>query len=260
MPGKKSTKKKSRSKNAKAILANLVVREFNKRTEVKTIAPQEWLNNRITNYLNDPATQCIPLIPSITQGPGQGQRVGNRVRTKKALLTVTCKVDSLTTSSGYVPPVYIDIYIYKVRKSNSVTAVPLDQFLQYGNASIGYDSSNDPAASFFSGNLSINKDQIILKKKKRILLFNQPMISTDFTVNPSAISNIQDVKNARTLNFDITKYLKKNMDYQDDVSNTPEDNLYVSCVFTPNDYATAYAQNMVIGSFSTLMQYMYEDL
>lgn len=257
MPSKKKSRKNSsksrlRSTLIKAAVANSVKREINKRTEIKTVAPQIASSNRITNYLNDPATQCIPLVPIIAQGPGQGERIGNKVRTRKASLNITCNVYALSTTSGYVPPFYVDIYLYKFRRSNSVTAVELAKFLQYGNTSINYDSST----LFHSGNLAVNRDSFILKKKKRILLTNKAQVNQV----GQAIVNANSLLNAQNLTMDITKYLSKNMDFQDATANTPEDNLYVSVVFTPNDYTTPYPQNFVSGEFTTMMQYSYEDL
>ncbi len=236
-------------------VTTLVKREFDKRVEIKNMRPLFSLQNRITNFLSDPALQSISLTPQIAQGSGQGQRNGNRVRTKRAICYLTCSADQLTNSSGYVPPIYIDIYIYKSRKTNTQSSLPLNQFLQNGDTSTNYDSSSN----LFSGNFDINSDQFNLKKKKRILLWNQPMTQTDSSVNPQSINNCKDLINARTLRFDITKYLKKNMDFQDDVTNTPSDNLFISCVFTPNDYETTYVQNQVLGQFSVMLKYDYED-
>lgn len=251
----KAKKAVLRLKNKKTI-KSVVNREINKRVETKHMKPIQNLGNRITNYFVDPVTQCIPLVPQLAQSSGQGDRNGNRVRTKKSMVTITCSVDQLTTSSGYVPPVYIDIYIYKVRKTNNQSAITVSEFLQDGNGTTTYDSS----VNQFSGNYPINKDRFVLKKKKRILLWNQPMVSNDFTVNPSSINNCKDLINARTISFDITKCLKKNMDFQDAVTNTPEDNLYISCFFTPNDYQTAYLQNFVTGQFDVMHTYSYDDM
>lgn len=258
MPSKSKTNKKTQGKSKlrktliRSVVANSVKRELSKRVEVKTVAPAILTSNRITNHLYDPSVQCIPLVPIIAQGAGQGERIGNKVRTRKATLNINMNVDSITIASGYVPPMYIDVYIYKVRKSNNVTAVPLDQFLQYGNTSTDYDS----ASLFQSGNLNINRDQILLKRKKRVLLTNK----AESNQTGLALVNGSNINNAHNMTVDITKFLAKNMNFQDAVTNTPEDNLYVSVVATPNDYNTLYAQNFVFGQFSTMVQYSYEDL
>ncbi len=54
--------------------------------EIKSIAPQITRNTRITNALTDNILQVVKLTPTIPQGVAQGDRVGNRVTTKKAML------------------------------------------------------------------------------------------------------------------------------------------------------------------------------
>lgn len=89
-------------------------------------------------------------------------------------------------------------------------------------------------------------------------MFNQ---STSNLSGTGAIRNITDVMNARNFQIDITKYLKKELKFQDAITNIPDDNLYVSVVYTPNDYDTnAYTQNLAIGEFQAMLEYEYIDI
>lgn len=256
---KRLKKKPYISNMRKKSIKSIVNKEIDRRAEVLKIEPQAWLQNRITNYLVDPVTQCIPLVPNIDQGAGQGGRDGNTVRTRKAKMHITMSADAFANSSGYIPPFYVDMYIYKCRKSNVQSAVPLNKFLQDGDSSKYYDTSIDPLqpTNMFSGQNKVNADEFVLKKHKRVLLWNQSFVARE---NGLAIQNMTNVSNARTFTIDVTKYLKKNITFQDAVNNTPQDNLYVSCVATPNDYITSYVQNQVFGQFQVMFEYEYDDL
>jgi hypothetical protein len=259
MPRKpRMSKYKSKSKRPKTskALSKKIERGIVSHAEKKKIRPVKFLNNRITNFLNDPATQAIPLIPTVPQGVGQGERNGNSITTRRAILSLNMHHYQLTTSSGYVPPTYFDIYIYKYKRSDNVAAIDFSKFLQFGNTAQHYNSA--PGGDAFSGNQKVNTDSFTLKYQKRIVLFNQ---STSNLSGINAIRSITDVMNARNFKIDITKYLKKEMRFQDAISNTPDDNLYLSVVFTPNDYdTTAYAQNFVIGEFQAQLEYEYIDI
>lgn len=247
-------KKKPRGKKTSTSFNKKVLKVIHRASETKQMAPQLLYNNRVLPLLSDFATQCVPLIPIIAQGTGQGERVGNQVSTVRAMLNLNIKCNSITSSSGYVPPVYFDIYIYKWKRSDNVSAIDLTKFLQYGNTSIPYDSTNIPPC----GNLKVNADSFTIKYHRRILLWNQTY-SQATTPSGGALTNCRNIVNAKNLNIDITKFLNKNMKYQDAITNTPNDNLYLSVVATPNDQDPGYAQNQVFGDFDSMLQYQYDD-
>lgn len=242
-------------KKTKKTFNKNVLKVLNRHSETKQSAPEILYDNRILPYLSDPGTQCIPLTPNIAQGTGQGERVGNQVTTRKATLNINMNAISISTASGYVPPIYFDIYVYKFKRSDNQSAIELQKFLQYGNISIAYDSTSVP----FSGNLKVNNDSFTLKKHKRVLCWNQN-VSQQNVPSGGALTNCSNVINARNVNIDITKYLNNTMKFQDATTNTPDDNLYVSVVATPNDYDVGYADTQVFGTFSTCVQYQYNDL
>lgn len=242
-------------KKSKKTFNKNVLKVLHRHSETKTSAPEILYDNRILPYLSDNVTQCIPLTPNIAQGTGQGERVGNQVTTRRATLNINMTAIPISTSSGYTPPVYFDIYVYKFKRSDSVTAIELQKFLQYGNIAIAYDSTSVP----FSGNLKVNNDSFTLKKHKRVLCWHQN-VSQQSVPSGGALTNCTNIVNARNVNIDITKYLNNTMKFQDATTNTPDDNLYVSVVATPNDYDAGYPDTMVFGTFSTCVQYQYDDL
>lgn len=216
--------------------------------EVKSIAPQITRDTRITNALTDNVLQVIKLTPNIAQGDGQGDRVGNRVTTKRAMLYLSAHMFQVTSTPQVDPPKYLDIYIYKYKRSNNQDAILLQNFLQYGNTSVAYDSLAIPE----SGSFDINRDKFTLKKHIRKLMWNPTEVNTNARATRAL--------NAIQMKLDITKYLKKELVFDDDFSNTvSNDNLYISCVYTNND-DQAYANNLVAGEYDVSFFYDYTDL
>ena len=168
---------------------------------------------------------------------------------RKAMVYFSAHLFQITTQANSDPPKYLDIYLYKYKVSNDQTAITLGNFLNYGNTSIPYDSSTIPE----SGAFPINKDKFILKKHIRITLWNP---------NPANVyaQGSRHILNASAFKIDITKYLKKELQYNDSVTNlVTNDNLYLSCVYTNND-DQVFNTNTVVGEFDTLLTYEYEDL
>lgn len=251
----KRHKKKQSKVATKKNLEQTILKVINRKAEVKNMTPLFFRGNRALPYLSDNVTQCVPLTPIVAQGAGQGERIGNEITTRKAILSLNMSAISISTSSGYVPPIYFDIYIYKFKRSDSVTAIDLTNFLQYGNVAIEYDSTTIPE----SGNLKVNNDAFTLKYRKRVLLWNQN-VSQQSVPSGLALTNCSNVLNAKNMNIDITKYLSKTMKFNDGVANTPADNLYISVVCTPNDQNTGYDPTTIFGTFDVMLQYRYDDL
>lgn len=215
--------------------------------EVKSIAPQITRNTRITNALTDNILQVVKLTPQIGQGSGQGDRVGNRVTTKKAMLYFSAHAFQITSNPNIDPPKYLDIYIYKYKRSNNQDAIILNNFLQYGSTSIAYDSLVVPE----SGSFDVNRDKFTLKKHIRKMVWNPTDVNT-YARSTRALNAIQ-------MKLDITKYLKKDLLFDDDVtSSVSNDNLYISCVYTNND-DNGYSNATVVGEYDVSFFYDYTD-
>lgn len=252
---KRSQKKRGKKSSSSTSFSKKVLKVVHRASETKQLEPKIVRGNVITNWLNDNAIQCIPLTPSINLGTGQGDRIGNQVSTRRAVLSLNLECISITSASGYAPPIYFDIYIYKYKRSNTQSAVELRKFLQYGNTSTDFKSNTLPE----SQNLKVNNDTFTLKAHKRVLCWAQTY-SQASTPSGGALTNCRNITNAKNLNIDITKFLSKNMKFQDATTNTPNDNLYVSVVGTPNDHNTSYVDGFQLGVYDAMVQYQYDDL
>lgn len=226
-----------------------VLKVVSRAAETKCCAPLIQRGNEIRTLLTDNTTQCIPLVPVIAQGVGQGDRLGNEVTTKNVMLYIQTHVYQITNASNSDPPKFVDYYLYKFKKSNNQTGVDLRKFLQYGNTSTDYDGANLPE----SGGLNLNNDLFVLKKHIRRQLWNPN------SANTYALAN-RNVQNGNSMKLNITKYYKKKLQFDDDISNSvTNDNLYLSVVYTNND-GQQYASNLAVGDFDATMIYKYDDM
>lgn len=247
---KKPSNKKSFKSSAKssANFEKKVLAVIDKKVEVKHVQPSTFLDTNIYNILNNPTGQCVSLMPFIGQGDGQGARVGNSVDTRKVMLHMNARVHQIDAAGLADPPKYIDIYIFKFKKSNVHTALELANFLQWGNTSQPYDS----LLRHESGGLQINRDKYVLKKHIRRLLWNPKATNV--------YQGARDLQQALSIKMDITKYYKKRLLFDDEVSNTiTNDNLYITCVYT-NQNREVYANATSVGQFDTTMMYSFDDM
>ena len=234
-------RKKQRDAHIRSICKGVISR----RIENKHMTPLALNDYRVLHSLTDPTLQCINLMPQIPQGDGQGNRTGNTVMTKKAYLYVSIAAiqQSATPTIG---PIYMDMFIFKAKKTNNQSAMRIDKFLQYGNTSTFYQGGALPQ----SYGLTVNKDLFTVKRRRRVLLWN-PREDPDYASSTRLL-------NAKSFKIDITNCIKKKIKYSDDISFPPtNDNLYLMCGFTCNDgrnLGTAQAANM-----RTLLTYEFED-
>lgn len=241
--------RRSAPKRKKQTFCKRVMKCVESNVETKYMAPLVQRDNQIYTKLQDNVTQCIPLMPILAQGSGQGDRVGNMVSTKKVMLYLNANIYQITTTSNSDPPKYVDFYIYKYKKSNSQTSVDLRKFLQYGNISTDYDGAGLPE----SGGLNVNNDVFTLKKHFRRQMWNPNQ-------NNTYAMATRNVMNANSYKFDITSFYKKKLVYDDEVTNVvTNDNLFISVVFTNNDNQP-YADTTAVGNFDATVMYHYTDL
>lgn len=220
----------------------------NIRAYVKT-AIHSSLENKKTNALAEliPFSDTIStasfnsLVPAVLQGTAQSNRVGNRIRIKKATLRLFVHVYEQSVT---IAPVYVDVYIIKNKNSNGTLGPIATDFLQFGATAIQYNGGSTP----YCGLLDVNSDQYALKYKKRLLMFNPPSgLTTAYTaaLNPTASWSI-----------DCTRMFKTHQLYNDTTSVPSNDNLWLAIGTTQSD-----GVNMAVntGEVTYVMEFEYED-
>lgn len=209
--------------------------------EKKTVRYQS-ANLELANAANTAAfgANCINLVPSsgtytIAQGVGQGQRIGNKVGVKRAILRLTMQPlpYNLTSNSVPVPQVVVG-YLFSLKSvnaalSNAQAAVNGSGgfFFQNGNASIG-----------FRGTLSdyqnlVNKD-VITPYKRFVFKVGAQHYSSN-TGNQANLFNYtnNDFKMCALSSTNVTKWFPKTLRFEDGFSDTQCRQLFA--VFGPAD-------------------------
>lgn len=241
---KRSYKPRPKMAKKKYTVRSLVRREIKRMAEDKLIQTDLGPYN-MYQYID--AATTYNLLPTISQGTGQANRIGNKIRVTKAVLRMALTIFNQSVTYG---PTYVDVYIHKYRNWSALqgTLPPssMNDFLQVGNSSTSY-----------SGVMTdwlrpVNSDQFQLVFKKRIYLYN-PLNSTSVSGSTSSINP------SRTLVIPLTKHLKKLVMY-DDTQNLPtNDQLWLSVGCTQMDGNSLPAAT-VMGKYQAIVDFRYEDM
>lgn len=189
-------------------------------------------------------TNVLNLIPTIVQGTGEANRIGNKISptSLKVTLTITCFNQAVST-----PPIYFDIYIFKFKAANpnygNPTLIDMQEFLDANNGSTGY------VGDILSGLRPLNNDKFKQIMHKRITLFN-PLDATN------QIAATAQYNPNRYMKFYLGKYLKNQLIYNDNNSLLTNDNLYMAIGATQTTGATA---DVNYGSYSIIVDMSYKD-
>ena len=215
-----------------------VKREIARQAENKIVATTSD-GSTVLNYITDAQFRYLNI--PLSQGTGQGQRVGNAIRLKKAMLRISLWCSNAVANTTI--PKYFDIYIVKLKMANDgVTTAEANVFLQLGNTSTSY--GGDP----LDGMRTVNNDVWTYCYHKRVLMIN----STDVT-NQNGYAGRSSIN----LSINCTKWLKKIQKYNDTTSSPTNDNLFLAIGATFADLSVRAQQ--VIGYYDSQFEYQYED-
>ena len=129
---KKYAKKTTRvSPRVKSYVKREIARQAENKIQNNSIG-----STGIFTYIYEPQFRFLNCLAS--QGTGQGDRIGNQIRVRKATLRLNIWCSNAVVNSTISK--YFDIYIVKNKKSNiNVSAGEAGQLLQLGNSSTAYD-------------------------------------------------------------------------------------------------------------------------
>ena len=197
------------------------------------------------------------VIPPLSQGVKQGDRIGNRVRVMSLKVGMTMNM----VSPPYAPTdtgrcgVYFDIYFFKVIQKPSydqlVTSADLDYFLQAGGAFNGYTGAP------FNWHQNINQDRFNLLYRKRILMNNQFFKSQAQGLEYESYGQNSNASYSCTI--PMTKKVLKNLKYQDQISNPVNDAIYAVVVATRADNVYPTDETFPVGQVTFFSTMVYED-
>lgn len=230
-PGKKLLIKKAVVKEEHKIIDQRILRVMNRNTEHK------WLNLTVDNanlynYTFDGAGatfkgSALCLSPANgfnlpAQGTGQGDRIGNKIKTKKCIFRFELIPQPYDGTLNPQPqPMDIVMYIFKVKNTNSLTgvqAIVTASFFQAGDNSAAFTGALSDA------NKLVNSDLILLHKRRIFKLGQaQPQLgaAASTAIANYALGN-NDYKFNCIVNMDVTKYLYKTYTFNDTATVTDE--------------------------------------
>lgn len=190
----------------------------------------------------------------ISQGTGQGARIGNLVRLKK--MTFKGSIYPLGYNASTNPAVGPNMYrMILFRERDQPTSQPSiiasGDIFQYGNTTSGLQ--DDPVDTW----LSINKDkyQVVADRRMKI-----GYASSNGTGNSTASSyyNNNDFKMLYNFSFDVTKHLPKITKFNDNNSTPMTSNLYYAVWYTPPD-GSGNGANRICAQMQYVVEATYTD-
>lgn len=231
------TKSRTRKSGIKTLIRREIARNIENKVKDYEI-PEQNITQTISN------TDVYYLIPSIGQGTTQSTRIGNRIKVKN--FTLRLAINQLNLGANALPT-YIDVYIFKPKFQSAwvggVSAADMTQFLQNDSSSEQYNGQ------VLDGLRYVNDDMFKLCVHRRIVLFNP--LSTQSTQGTTATLNPN-----RNLYFNLTKYVKKQLLFEDGVGTCTNDNLCLAIGSTQSDGAVIFT---TIARYQGIVQMAFED-
>lgn len=166
---------------------------------------------------------------TIPQGTGQGSRVGNRVRVKKAVLKVLVQAYKYDgTYNPYPQPVCVQIFLWRPKGDDSLTNARAittyytgGTFFQQAATSIGF------VGSYYDWQNEVNHDKLVLYKKSIYKVGFSDNIGSGGVVASQYFTN-SDFKYAHLIEMDVTKYFPSVLTFNDATTTATSHGVYMT--------------------------------
>jgi len=225
---KRATKKrtyKRKSYAKKTSMKKMVKREIARNIENKTFQVFNDSHDILPSNSGGFDSQIIPVTPfggaylTITQGTGQGQRIGNRIKIKKLKFkAIIYPVGYNATTNPTPAPCQIKLWFFYDKEETQSIPTPQGSadFLQYGNTSLGFGNR------LFDHLAPENTDRYRVLCTRTVKIGYAEYGGTGATGSLPLQGNQtnNDFKLNATVSVDLTKYCVKNVVFRD-TSATP---------------------------------------
>lgn len=199
---KRSTHKRRR----RATRPELKTEQFRKQdVGIAPVSSNDWANG--VNIVNPGVNDVSQIV--ISQGVGQGHRIGNRIEVKNAYLNLQIKQSNLfDTTLNYNPvPLYVTAWVVSIKPGHSDTldnlyAIMVNSFFQAGNESTGF------TGRLIDLTMVPNKDMVTVHNKRTFKLGFAQYVSS-YAVNSPA-NNAQQWANN---DFGLTKLIRMRLKF-----------------------------------------------
>lgn len=228
---KKPTVKKAIRRVKRAVLTRAIKRTVKTMSEIKR-ANYNVNNFALTSVLSNDYDQIIKFINptsatgalyNIQQGTGQGARVGNKISTKKCMLSGVVHINTEWSAQNYnMCPLYVALYVFKIKQGLVSIAdcetIVKNRFFSAGNSSTGFSGALRDLL------MEVNTDVVTLLKK-RVFKVGTGVVQSA-TANNVANTLNQSFNDgtatiAKMFKIDITKCMAKTYIFND-TDNSPQ--------------------------------------
>lgn len=202
-------------------------------------------------YLLNPTQNRI----AISQGTGQGQRVGNSIRTKSSYLSGILYANQQNASYNVTPKPYeVMFVIYKIIGQGNTADVTLTGLFQNGN------TQSTPTGTLQDLTMPINKDKYRIYYRKVFKIGPAENTGTGSSTGLQFYAN-NDYKRNQKFYIPLTKYMDKRMKFNDAEQNVRNDNLYLAILPLACDGTQGVAGNFAAPVNCIMTQtYNYTDV
>lgn len=207
-------------------LTRLVNQSILRQAETKVAYYTQQNNIGGYNYTLMAINQIKPLTPytgflTITQGSGQGDRVGNKITITRSLFKAVIWVSPYNASTNPTPtPVIIRFWFFRVKNSVALPTT-LSNFFQAGDTSVA------PIGNILDLNYEVNNDVYQLMGTRDIKLGYAAFVGTPGGLPNFGYMSNNDSEMSAILNVDITRWLPPSIDFNDTATVTNSNNLFV---------------------------------
>lgn len=224
---KKSNGIKTTKKVVNPMLKSIVKRLMRKESEVKTVTSTVFpvvgangdimgsgINNSVVPSYG--ITSLLPIIPPISQGTGQGQRIGNQISPVSLILRGIINALPTNSSNNNYPnqPFYVRVIVFCPRSNSTSNVIGYD-LLDQGTTNVEFDGSLNDLL------LPYNRDKYTILKSFQVNL--QPVYDPVSTAG--AIENTNKKVNHL---FKIRIPLPKTLKYVDTLQDNSKTRYYMA--------------------------------
>jgi len=258
---KRAFKRKSAKRRGKRTsIKKLIRREISRNVESKT---QQFFNFDGRLYIpgnaSFPTDNIFPLgidpgAIVVNQGIGQGQRVGNRIKTKRLMFKGTLVPQPFITTLNVAPqPVQLKIYIFydKSIPTQVPNPVAANDFFQNGNTAATFQ--NDLVDLW----RPINTDRYRILATKTFKLGNSEYNGTGTSAAYHSFTN-NDFKYNANFSFNLTKHYPRNVKFNDATAVPITRGLFCMIQYVAASGAALTNSQYLVG-IQYMLTYDYED-
>jgi len=191
----------------------------------------------------------------IQQGPGQGARIGNQIKTKRLMFKGTIVPLAYNASTNPLPqPIQIKMWLFynRILPTFEPTPAALADFFQDNNSSEGF---SDDLVDLWK---PVNTDNYRVLATRIFKVGNAMYNTAAGGSTNSQFGSNNDFKLSTNFSIDCTKMIPKITKYNDNNSDPTTRNLYCMMQVVRADGGTTLS-NWVMARCSYMLDYTYED-